>query len=285
MKRLLSLLLTFAALLSAAPASIVVIGKLAQKSEIKAGDNFDGVILLKNTGAAPAEARVTQSDYSFQADGTNLYDEPGKAPRSNAGWITVTPSRIQLAAGETLPVRYKGRAPADANLRGTYWSMILIEPNVAPSIRPDGKIDQIAVGVQTAVRFAVQVITDIGQSGTRSLQVQGKRLVRADGRRGLEIDIANDGERLLVPTVSLELFNAKGVSAGRVQARRASVFPDCSVRAKVDLTDIPDGKYTAMLLLDSGEAQVMGAQYDLELAPMKPDLQPFVTPAAPLVQR
>lgn len=291
MHRLLILLFTLLALPGLAPASIVVIGKLSQKSIVKPGDHFEGVISVKNTSAVPAEARVTQSDYSFLADGSNHYGEPGKASRSNAGWITVTPTRIKLAPGETLPIRYKGRAPADAKLCGTYWSMIMIEPNGAPAIAPDGNLGKIAVGLQTTVRFAVQIITDIGQSGTRSLKVQGKRLVRAAGRRTLELDIANDGERLLVPTVSVELFNAKGVSAGRVQARRASVFPDCSLRAKVDLTGIPDGNYTAMLLLDSGEAQVMGAQYDLELATpppaSTPDLapQPAASPTVPLVRR
>jgi hypothetical protein len=37
------------------------------------------------------------------------------------------------------------------------------------------------------------------------------------------------------------------------------------VRANVNLTDVPAGRYVAMFLLDSGGAQIMGAQYDLEI--------------------
>lgn len=249
-----------------APAGVVVIGNLARTSNIKPGDSFEGVVFLKNTDKQPAEARIFQTDYVSKADGTNDYGDPGKSPRSNAGWITVTPSRLKLAPGETLPVRYKGKAPADPKLVGTYWSMIMVEPSVAPAISPDGKVNQVAVGVQTTIRFGIQVVTEVGP-GKRSLCVQDKRIVAAEGKRAFLLDIGNDGERLMVPMMTVELFDAQGATVGRFDAGRARIFPGCSVRAKADLTDVPPGKYTAMVLLDSGDAQVMGAQYDIQIAP------------------
>jgi hypothetical protein len=35
----------------------------------------------------------------------------------------------------------------------------------------------------------------------------------------------------------------------------------------VDLSDVPAGKYTAMVVMDTGGEYVTGAQYALELAP------------------
>jgi hypothetical protein len=67
--------------------------------------------------------------------------------------------------------------------------------------------------------------------------------------------------------MSVEMFDKTGASVGRFDAGRTRIYPECSVRAKVDLTGIPEGKYTAMVLLDSGESQVLGAQYDLEISP------------------
>lgn len=265
MKLLSLLILITFALADPLRAGVVVIGNLARTSTIKPGDTFDGVIFLKNTDKQPADVRVFQTDYLSYADGSNDYGEAGKAQRSNASWITVTPSRVKLAPGETVPVRYKGKAPADEKLRGTYWSMIMVEPNAAPAITPDGKPDQVAVGLQTTIRFAIQIVTEVGQGGTRSLQVQDKRLVKNDGKRALYLDISNDGERLLIPAMSVELFDQSGASVGRFDAGRSRIYPTCSVRAKVDLTDVPIGKYAAMVLLDSGDAQVMGAQYDLEI--------------------
>jgi hypothetical protein len=267
MKRPLLFLIVFLLFLPSSRAGISVIGNLARTTTIKPGDPFEGVILVKNNGNAPAEARIFQSDYLAHCDGSNDYGEPGHTPRSNANWITLSPSRLKLAPGETQPVRYKGRAPADAKLRGSYWSMIIVEPGSAPAITPEGKPDTVAVGLQTTVRFAVQIVTEIGKTGTRSLQVLQKCLLQVDGKRFFQLDIGNDGERLLIPAIGVELFDQKGASLGRFDAGRTRIYPTCSVRAKIDLTDLPCGKYVAMVLLDSGDAQVMGAQYDLELQP------------------
>lgn len=259
---LLSLLMT-----ACAQAGIVVIGNLARSNTIKPGDSFEGVIFLKNTDPQPADVRVFQTDYLSHADGSNEYGDAGTTIRSNANWITITPTRLKLAAGETQPIRYKGKAPADLKLRGTFWSMIMVEPNSAPAIQPDGKTNQVAIGLQTTIRFGIQIVTEIGTGAPASLKVADKRLVRAGAKRALQLDIANDGERLLIPAVTVELFDQGGASIGRFDAGRARIYPTCSVRAGVDLTDVPLGKYTAMVLLDSGDAEVMGAQYELEIAP------------------
>jgi P pilus assembly chaperone PapD len=265
MKRLLLLTLLVFSLAGSSKAGVIVIGNLARTATIQPGETFEGVILVKNNDADPASVRVFQTDYLHYADGKNDYGDAGKAPRSNASWLTLTPSRIKLAPGETQPVRYKGRAPADANLKGTFWSMIMVEPDAVNPTAPGSAPDKVAVGLQTTIRFAVQIITEIGQTGTRSLQVQEKRLVQDDGKRSLQLDIANDGDRLLIPAMTLELFDQTGASIGRFDAGRVRIYPACSVRANVNLADVPPGKYVAMFLLDSGGAQVMGAQYDLDI--------------------
>jgi hypothetical protein len=245
---------------------VTVVGTLARTVTIQAGGPFEGVILLHNNDAhSAADVHLAQTDYFFAADGRNEYGAPGKNGRSNANWFTVTPSRLRLGPGETQTVRYKGRAPADAQLRGTYWSMIMVEPSAGAAITPEGKRDQIAFGLGTMVRFGVQIVTNVGRGANRSLKILDKALVRDGEKRALQIDVANDGEQLLVPAVNVELFDAKGVSLGRFDAGRSRIYPGCSVRAKTDLTQVPSGKYTAMVLLDGGDADVMGAQYDLEL--------------------
>ncbi len=265
--RILFLALCSALLLSSARAGVVVVGNLARHSTIKAGDVFDGVIFLKNTSPRSAEARVFQTDYLCYADGRNEYAEPGSSPRSNANWITLSPTHVKLAPGETVPVRYKGRAPADPRLRGTYWSLVMIEPSAPPRVTPQDQESKVAVGVQTTIRFGVQIVTELGREGTRSLQVLDKCLVKSGAKRDLHFDVGNDGERLLIPAIGVELFDLNGASVGRFDGGRTRIYPACSTRAKIDLSDVPSGKYTVMVLLDSGDDQVMGAQYELAIEP------------------
>lgn len=246
-------------------ASVSVVGTLARTVALKPGEAFEGDIVLKNSDRTQAELHVSQTDYLFDATGRNQYGAPGQNPRSNAGWMIITPSRLRLGPGETQTVHYKGRAPADAKLRGSYWSMIMVAPETAPAITPDGKPDQIAVGVSCVVRVGVQIVTNLGHDAPRSLAIVKKSLAREADRRILQLDVANDGEQLLIPTVTVELFDRKGVSLGRFEAGRARVYPGCSIRAEADLSRVSPGHYTAMVLLDTGDADVMGAQYDLEI--------------------
>ena len=94
-----------------------------------------------------------------------------------------------------------------------------------------------------------------------------KSLVKDTAKRVLQVDIGNNGEKLIIPATTVELFDGNGASIGRFDGGRTRIYPACSVRSQVNLTDVPPGKYTAIVLLDGGDDQVMGAQYDLELEP------------------
>lgn len=256
-------------LLAALPsfAGLAVVGGLARHHTLKPGDPFEGIILVKNTGTEPVEITVAQTDYLFTADGTNHYDRPGTHPRSNAPWISVSPSRTTLPPQGSISIYYKGKTPGSSDLVGTYWSMIMIEPVVTPPPQIEGQKEKVTMGLQTVMRYAVQVVSEIGTTGTEQLAIIDKAVVTKDGKPTLQLDAANVGERVQIPTLSAELFNTEGVSIGRFEGGKRRIYPDCSVRYSVELVDVPVGKYTAMVVMDTGGEYVTGAQYTLEIAP------------------
>ena len=268
MKKAFVLILAFF-FVSAAPlfASLAVVGSLVRHYTTQPGEIFEGIILLKNTGTEPVEIRISQNDYLFSADGSNQYDKPESHARSNAGWLSVNPARTVIAPHDTVSVYYKGKVPADPELRGTYWSMIMVEPVSVPAPELEENKKKVVVGIRTVMRYAVQIVTEIGDTGTEALNVLEKRLVVGDGKKFLELDIINSGERVQIPTLWAEFYNDQGVSIGRFEGGRWRIYPSCSVRYKVDLADIPAGKYTAMVVMDTGNDYVTGAQYTLEIAP------------------
>lgn len=268
-----TLLLVFAVLFATvAPsfASVAIVGSLVRHYNTKPGDTFEGIILLKNTGSEPVEMGIGQTDYLFTADGSNHYGKPGLpgAPlRSNAGWLSVNPARAVVAPHSTISVYYKGKVPADSELRGTYWSIIMVEPLSVPTPEIKDDKEKVVVGIRTIMRYAIQIVTEIGGTGSESLSVLDKRIVANEGKKVLELDIGNTGERVQIPTLWAEFYNDQGVSIGRFEGGRWRIYPTCSVRYKVDLADIPAGKYTVMVVLDTGGEYVTGAQYTLEIAP------------------
>lgn len=262
----LSLFLAFAAAVPSF-AGVAVVGSLVRTHTAKPGESFEGIILVRNTGAESIEVRIAQNDYLFSADGSNHYEKPATQARSNAAWLSVSPSRATLSPQGTASVYYKGKIPEGAAVAGTYWSMIMVEPLATPPPAVKGEKEKITMGLQTVMRFAVQIVTEIGTTGTEELKVLEKSLVVNEGKKILQLDVANTGERVQIPGLWAELYNAQGISIGRFEGGRWRIYPSCSVRYKVDLTDIPAGKYTAMVVMDTGGEYVTGAQYTLEIAP------------------
>jgi len=266
MRRYFMSFLLIIALASPAAAGVSVLGGLTYEMTLKPGGEYEGTIQLLNSGDEPAQVRIFQTDYSFFSDGRTYYGEPGTTPRSNAGWLNVSPSRVTIPPKETVSIYYVAKAPDDPALTGTYWSVIMIEPLAetgSPNIKSqDGKV---TLGLQTVIRYAVQIITNIGETGNSAMRLADNRLLHRDGKTILQADIENVGDRWMSPAVYAEFYDKDGRSVGRYESGKQRVFPSCSVRHLFDLTAVPVGSYTALFVFDNGDDRVFGATYEVRL--------------------
>jgi hypothetical protein len=262
-------------------AGIMVQGELTHERTLQPGEGFEGRIELENTTETACCVRVYQTDYLFRADGSNVYGQPGSAARSNAAWFSVSPSRLTIPPHEKAFVYYSGRVPQSrelasvqsdlqvlegSGLLGTYWSMVMIEP--LPESGPEVVEDEsgrVKMGIQTQVRYGIQIVANIGDGGKPQIKFLDKKLFKGQGRIILQMDIENTGERWLSPRVWVELFDSRGTRVGRFEGDKKRVYPGCSVRHKVDLSGVPPGSYKALVVVDNQDQYVFGARYDLEI--------------------
>jgi hypothetical protein len=247
-------------------AGIKIAGSLTQEREAQAGETYQGVILIKNTGKEAQEAKLSQTDYFFSFDGKNSYGEPGKSPRSNAAWITFNPPRLTIPADSAFEVHYTVKVPEDRALCGTYWSMLMVEETseASPDLSRGGK-NRPQVGLKTVFRYGIQMVTHIGNSGICKLKFLKTELLKESGKIILQMDIENAGERWLRPSLYAELYNEKGKYVGRFKSGQFRVYPATSVRMKIDLSGLPKGIYKTMIIADNGDENVFAAQYVLTL--------------------
>jgi len=247
-------------------AGINIRGSLTQEKAAKPGETYRGIIVIQNSGKAPSEAKIYQTDYLFFCDGRNFYSDPGKSPRSNAGWITLKTRRMTLPPGQAAEIPFTAKIPEDASLSGTYWSMIMVEELSRPEPNSDKeKEGDVQVGVKTVLRYGVQVVTHIENSGLRKLKFSKTELKRENNKVILQLDIENTGERWLRPSLSAELFDNKGKLVGRFMGGNFRVYPATSVRMKIELSGVPKGTYKAMVIADNRDDHVFGAQYTLTI--------------------
>lgn len=248
-------------------ASVSVIGSLTREFIVLPGDKLEGGIILKNNEDKPVEVLVYQVDYLFYADGRNIYGKPGSNPRSNANWITISPKRLIVPPKATVTASFKIQVPKEGNLKGTYWSMIMVEPIGEVRIENlESEKGKVKMAIHTVIRYGIQIITHIGDSGEKKLKILDKKLIKnKDGTYNFQLDLTVDGERALNPKILMELYNSSGELIGKFTSERVRIFPGTSVRHKLNLGKISQGKYTALLIFDGGLEYVWGAQYNIEI--------------------
>lgn len=256
----LSLLVT-----SLAQGGIYVTGGLTHQSVGLPGQRHKGTVVIRNSSDLPREAKIYQTDYSFTYEGVSKYGAPGELVRSNADWVSFSPRRMIVPADDTVTVNYTVRIPADPNLVGTYWSMFMVEE--IPDTSPESTIiteGEVKIGITQVMRYAIQVITHIGDTGERRLNFMETKLLKEESSRTLEVDIENVGERWLRPFLWAELYDGEGRYVGKFEAGRRRIYPDTSVRYKVDLSEVPVGSYKALVVADCGGDFIFGANYNLK---------------------
>lgn len=262
---LLGLLCSSTLVPEAVTAQIMVVGSSVREDESAPGAQYTGEIRLRNQGAEPKPVRVYQTDYFFQADGTNLFPEPGSHARSNGAWITVAPTDLMVPAGEEMDVTYRVEVPADLARAGTYWSMIMVEPTEPLTDAPEDP-ERPAIGVRTTVRFGIQIATHVPGGAEHGLHLEDPQVTIGDeGDRHLRFELVNEGDVGYRPKVSVELYDDAGALVGTREAQRGLIYPGTSAVQQFDLNDLPAGSYEAVIVVDTGALKLFGAQFTLTL--------------------
>ncbi len=240
-------------------AQIAMQGKLTHEFVVEPGQSYAGEIVISSTTDSRTGVEITQSDYLFFADGSNVYGEPGSVPRSNVAWISFYASPI-IEPGETVSIPFTIKVPNDPSLVGTYWSMILITPELPPAETPAE-----GVGIQQRMGYGIQIVTHIGDTGERKISISDVKLLREEEGPVLQLDVENTGERWVRPMAWAELYDEQGSTVGRFESSQLRIYPGCSVRHRFVLSEVPSGAYKALVVFDNNDEYVWGAQYDLDL--------------------
>ena len=250
-------------------AQISVIGELSQDKDAKPGEKYEGMIVVKNDTNEPQEAKVYQTDYTFHFSGTNNYGEPGSNARSNARWVTFSPSFLTIPPQGMMAVNFVVNTPSDSQKKmvGTYWSMLMIEgiPKGSAESSLPPKDNKAQMGIMQTIRYGVQVATHIAGTGTRNVKFLDVKLVSQEKqKRVLQVDIENTGDIGMRPETYVELFDEKGMTKGKFPGTKFRMYPGTSVRQVIDLSGVAPGTYKAMVVVDAGGDDVFGAQYTVK---------------------
>lgn len=245
-------------------AEITVNDTLTHEFSIGPGEEYSGSIVIHNGGGEQEEVKIYQTDFRTEAGGVSYYPDPDTTPRSNAGWTEFTPERFFIPAGEDYTVQFMMRMPDDDTLAGTYWSMLMVE--AVPKSSPESSEfvpNEINIGIQTILRYAIRIISHIGRTGSVQPEILAANLGSEEGTVFLAMDIANGGTRLFRLDFWSELYTLDGEYYGKYTGQKLAVFPGSSIRFRVDFPDVAKGEYLALVVLDCGNDNVYGVNYNI----------------------
>jgi hypothetical protein len=266
MRRLAPVFAAVLALLApvASRAQIAVLSSTVEEKTAAPGEKYSGTIIVSNPGTTPQVARIYQTDYRFAADGTAHYDDAGSTARSNASWITPQASRIMVPPNSQVSVPYAVAVPVGDSLRGTYWSMIMVEGAPAEPGAPNAAGGKPAVAIGAVMRYAVQLATHIRTSGSRTVQFGSPAATKTTtGTAAVDVDMTDTGERGFRPTLWIEVYDAQGTLRAKAKQTRGLLYPGTSLHQHFDLGTLASGTYKAVIFADTGEDAVFATQYTI----------------------
>jgi hypothetical protein len=247
------------ALLGCAPvatAQVAVMSPILVERDAAPGESYTGAISLKNQSGELRRIRVYQTDYTFEAGGSNTFDAPGTVPRSNARWVNLSTTETVVPANGEAAIDYTVTVPRLATLSGTYWSMIMVEQE------PDqiSTSDKPGLALTPTIRYGIQLATNLQSSAPARVAFTAPVV---DGRT-MSFDVSNPGDRSVRPNVRVEIYREDGTLVMAADAQRGLLYPGTSVRQTIGLqADLAPGMYTAIILADIGDYQLTARRFTI----------------------
>ena len=252
-----------------ASGQITVTGALIVERNAAPGETYQGVITLRNTTNTAQTATLSLADYRFNASGSNSFDPPGAHARSNTPWITLSQQAVSVPPQGTQLVNYTVTVPiSDATYvlgatagpplsAGSYWSVVLVEGED----RSKAPADSSALTITPKIRFAVQLVTHVGQTGECRLAFGNPRVQTGS----MVVDVTGQGTRACRPNLKLEVYDSTGALKHTAALRGSYLYPETSTRQTFALAALPPGTYSFLVLADVGADKLQGARFQVQV--------------------
>lgn len=103
-----------------------------------------------------------------------------------------------------------------------------------------------------------------GASQCKSMTLLTRGVVAEAGRRILELVVHNSGDEWLSSALSVDLFQ-KGEPVAQFRSALRTIGPGHSQRHRIDLSELPPGKYQALSIVQNRDGDISGTRDTLEI--------------------
>jgi hypothetical protein len=230
-------------------ANIVVLNGLTHVHQSASGQLITGIIKLKNAGESEQRVIIYFNDLFQECGKETVLTADDSHNNSIKSWLTTNVNEHVFLANEEYELIYTINVPNDVAIDGSYWGVLMVE------IEKPIKEDELEYGVklESKVRYGIQIIADINERTPSELEFYDIKIEEPDGNKLINVNLKNLGSFYVEPTLMLEVFNGNGEQAKKVEVKFKKVYPNSCKSFSLDISGLPKGAYTAVLVADYGK--------------------------------
>ena len=243
------LLISFCFIYLFSTANVVILNGLTHVHKTSSGKIISGVIKLKNTKDTEQRVIVYFNDLFQECGKETILTADFSHKNSIAKWFSTNVNERVLKGNEEYELLYTINVPDGTDLKGSFWGVLMVE------IEKPIKEDDLEYGVklESKVRYGIQIIADINERTTSDLEFYDIKIDETDTSKIINVDIQNNGNFYVQPTLVLEVFNENGEQSKKMELKFKKIYPNSCKAFSLDISDLPKGAYTAVLVAGYGE--------------------------------
>ena len=245
-------------------ASIIILNGLTHSHTVSNNAVTQGKIILKNEGSNPERVMIYQEDIVMDCEtGVNFSADLVNANSLRPFLKTSIDDRV-LLPGEEYVVFYDIDVTNQSLANGTYWSIIMVE-----GADPVKEEEQNNVKINSVVRYAVQIIADLGvfqgpEIGFESVTFEGMDDSLGESPKFIKVKLRNQGHYSSRVELALELYNEQGEPTQTLKADSRRMYPEGCAEFMINLEGLETRSYNGVMVADSG-SDLFGANISFEM--------------------
>lgn len=242
-------------------ASVIIVNGLTHVHSLKDAAAIEqGVIRVKNEGAKDSRILVYRQDLILACDQASTYLAPGSHSRSLGNGLKTNIDERNIAANEAYEVRYTIELDKAKAETGSYWEVIMIE--VGEPVHEEPKN---GVQVNSKVRYAIQVIVDVGTFEGPKLTYEKAGYDKVAVKQGmLRVTLKNNGRFGARTNLILEVYDSSGNKLKNTEPNTRMLYPGNCSTFEIPVNDLPAGKYDCVIIADTGK-DLFGSNISLQV--------------------
>ena len=231
-------------------ASVVILNGLTHMHAITdAASKTQGTIRVRNDGTKESRILVYRQDLIPECGQSVAYPKISSHGRSLGNELKTNVDEKVIGPGEEYDIRYTIEIDKGKSLPGTYWEVVMIE--VAEPVQEQPKN---GVQVNSKVRYAIQVIVDVGNFEGPRLTFENVVFDKVSAEQSvLKVLLKNNSSFSSRTNVILEIYDEKGNKLKTTESNNRMLYSGYCNTFEIPVNDLLPGKYDCVIIADTGK--------------------------------